>query len=197
MKKKKGKSKDTRAEAKRRKHEELKGDMLGKMDKLGLQYHDDEIPPDEVDPSAVAKPLMHTLKSLIPYTQEWYQANAAEDEMDDYRALQVETAKARNLVTLTKIGQHEEALDIMMADTNHDFHYFNKMKLKALEEGKFKLDITLKVKQPARPVNKLQGAVDAALPMYGGDTSDTATAFQLAVDLSGSASTGCVWRYCT
>lgn len=194
MKKKKGKSKDTRADAAKRKQQELKEDMMKSMDKLGLNYHDDEIPPDEVDKEAVAKPLMFTLKSLIPYTTEWYMSMEAEDEMDDFRALQVETAKARNLVTLTKIGKHEQALDIMMADTNHDFHYFNKMKLKATEEGKFKVDVKLLPRTTKRAGNRLQAAVDAPLPMFGGDTSDSATSFQLAVDITGSASKGCIWR---
>lgn len=194
MKKKKGKGKDSRAEAAKRKQQELKEDMMQSMAKLGLDYHDDEIPPDEVDQGKVAKPIMFTLKSLIPYTNEWYQANEAEDEMDDFRALQVETAKAKNLVTLSKIGKHEQALGIMMADTNHDFHYFNKMKLKATEEGKFKVDIKLLPKTTKRSGNRLQSAVDAPLPVFGGDTSSSATSFQLAVDLTGSASKGCIWR---
>lgn len=195
MRKKKGPAKDSRAEAQKRKQQELKEDLEAKMNNLGLKYHDDEIPPDEVDREKVARPLMFTLRSLIPYTDEWYQANQAEDEMDDFRALQVETAKARNIVTLTKTGRHEDALDIMMSDTNHDFHYFNKMKAKATEEGKFKMDINIHRFAPSRPANKLQAAHDAPLPIYGGDTTTSTTKFQLAVDLTGAGTMGCIWRY--
>lgn len=194
MKKKKGPAKDSRAEAKKRKQQEMKDGLADKMAELGLAYHDDEIPPDEIDKELVTKPLLYTLKSLIPYTNEWYETNNAEDEMDDFRALQVETAKARQIVTLTKIGRHEDALEIMMADTNHDFHYFNKMKLKATEEGKFKVDIKLNKGAPSRAVNKLQAAHDAPLPIFGGNTSASDTSFKLAMDITGGGSGICMWR---
>lgn len=194
MRKKKKPGKDTRAEAAKRKQAELKEDLESQMEALGLEYHDDDIPPEEVDREEVAKPLLYTLKSLIPYTTEWYATNTAEDEMDDLRALQVETAKAKKIVTLTRIGRHEDALEIMMADTNHDFHYFNKMKAKATEEGKFVVDMKLVNRQPSRPVNALQAAHDAPLPIFGGDTTSSSKTFQLSVNMSGGPSDLCIWR---
>jgi hypothetical protein len=194
MKKKKGEGKDSRAEAKKRKQQELKDDLASKMNDLGLAYHDDDIPPEEVDAKDIAKPLLYTLRSLVPYTAEWYETNNAEDEMDDFRALQVATSRANNIVTMTKVGRHEDALEIMMADTNHDFHYFNKMKAKAIEEGKFKVDIKLIRTMPRRVVNKLQAAHDAPLPIFGGDTASSSTSFQLSMDLTGSVGGCCIWR---
>jgi hypothetical protein len=104
----------------------------------GLGFVEHEIPPDEVDEEEVRRSLWVTLKSFIPYTNEWYESMAAEEEMDNLKKIRIEKVKAEDLYTMTKMGRHEEALESMMSETNYDFFYFNKLKLKAEEEGKFK-----------------------------------------------------------
>jgi hypothetical protein len=109
-----------------------------KLDDLGLQYKEEEIPPEEVDRDEVAKSLMHTLRSMIPYTKEYYEGMAAEMEMDDLHKIRVEQAKANELLSKTRTGRELEALEEMMDDTNRDFHFFNKLKYQQTLDGKYK-----------------------------------------------------------
>lgn len=106
----------------------------------GLEFVDHELPPDEVDEKEVKRTLLTSIRTFIPYTNEWYEAKAAEEEMDDLRKIRIEKVKAADLYTLTKIGRHEEALDSMMAETNNDFFFFNKLKFKMENEGKWKFE---------------------------------------------------------
>lgn len=111
-----------------------------KIKEAGLEFVDHELPPDEVDEKEVRRSLMTSIRTFIPYTNEWYEARAAEEEMDDLRKIRIEKVKAADLYTLTKIGRHEEALDSMMAETNNDFFFFNKLKFKMENEGKWKFE---------------------------------------------------------
>ncbi len=103
----------------------------------GLGFVEYELPPDEVDEKEVQRSILTSLWSLIPYTNEWYEAMAAEEEMDNLRKIRVERVKAEDLYTMSKMGRHDEALDSMMSETNYDFFYFNKLKAKMEAEGKF------------------------------------------------------------
>lgn len=109
-----------------------------KLDDLGMNFEDVEIPPDEVDQQEVAKSLMHTLRSMIPYTKEYYEGMSAELEMNDLHKIRVEQAKARELLSKTRTGHELEALEEMMDDTNRDFHFFNKLKHQQTLDGKYK-----------------------------------------------------------
>ena len=109
-----------------------------KLEDLGLQYEEVEIPPEEVDREEVAKTLMYTLRSLIPYTKEYYEGMAAEMEMDDLFKIRVEQAKAKELLSKTRTGHELEALEEMMDDTNRDFHFFNKLRHQQILDGKYK-----------------------------------------------------------
>lgn len=108
---------------------------------IGQGFTEHELPPDEVDEKEVERSILTSLWSMVPYTNEWYEARAAEDEMDDLRKIRIERVKADDLLTMSKMGRHDEALESMMAETNYDFFYFNKMKMKYEEEGKFKFEI--------------------------------------------------------
>jgi hypothetical protein len=174
---------------------EFKASLAKKAEELGLEYQEQYVPPDEIDKAAVEKSMLETLKAMIPYTQAWYAAQSAEDEMDDYRRIEVDVAFNRNLVTMARTGRHEDAMEIMMADTNHDLHYFNFMKNKAIQEGKFKYDfkVTKGFKRNAK--NKIQAAVQAPLPLMGEKGgADGSNAFSLNVSLGGQASDPCIWR---
>lgn len=111
-----------------------------KADEGGYGFIDHELPPDEVDEKEVARSLWYTVKTFIPYSNEYYEAMAAEEEMDNLKKIRIEKVKAADLLTMAKIGRHEEALESMMAETNYDFFYFNKLKMKMEEEGKFKFE---------------------------------------------------------
>mmetsp|Transcript_16109 Transcript_16109/g.24282 ORF Transcript_16109/g.24282 Transcript_16109/m.24282 type:complete len:1767 (-) Transcript_16109:119-5419(-) len=134
-----GKGKGRRAEEEERKEREKdKMKIQNKVAKLGMVYEDVDIPPDEVDRKDVSKSMLHTFKAMIPYTNEYYEALQAEEEMDDLFKIQVEKTRARELVSKSRVGRHDEALEEMMDETDHDFHYFNKIKHRQELEGKFK-----------------------------------------------------------
>jgi hypothetical protein len=107
----------------------------------GLGFVEYELPPDDVEEKEVQRTLWTSLKSFIPYTNEWYEAMAAEEEMDNLKKIRIERVKAEDLLTMTKMGRHEEALESMMAETNYDFFYFNKLKMKMEAEGKFQFTV--------------------------------------------------------
>jgi hypothetical protein len=149
------KQKDEKAERK-----ETKAKFEEKLNKLGLGYQELEVPPDQVDREDVEKDLMYTLKSMIPYTNEYYEALAAEEEMDDLLKIKRELVKAKQLAERSQIGQHDDVLAEMLAETNNDFHYFNKLKYRDEHEGKWKYE---KKEDPftylARGANRLRKAI--------------------------------------
>lgn len=128
----------SKEEIERLKRLEEKEEAERKLMELGLGYKEEEIPPDEVDRTMVDKGIWHTIKSMIPYTNAYYEAKAAMEELDDYHQIRVDIARAAELVSKARVGRHEEALEEMMAETNHDFFYFNKIKHNQTVEGKWK-----------------------------------------------------------
>lgn len=127
-------------EAKRRAEVEKKEILLKKAEEAGLLFQNEEIPPDEVDRKDVDKGPITSLLSMIPYTNAWYEANAAEHEMDDLSKIRIEKFKAESLLARVNMGQHEEVLSEMRAETSHDLFYFNKIKDQWEKEGKFKFN---------------------------------------------------------
>ncbi len=115
--------------------------ILKKAEELGLGYVDTELPPDELEESQYKRSIFTSLMSMIPYTQAWYEASSAEEELDDLGKIRIERAKVDDLVAMTKMGRHEEALTKMMAETNNDFFYFNKLRTKMEAEGKIKVEL--------------------------------------------------------
>lgn len=117
-----------------------KEEFQTKVEKLGLQNKNRELPPDEVDRKEVAKDTLYTLQTFIPYTEAWWEARAAEEELDDLKHIRKEIQAANELVAMTKMGRHEDALKELMDDTNQDFHYFNKLKNAEISKGRFVYD---------------------------------------------------------
>ena len=127
-------TKRRKAEMEKEKLDQLKA----KLEDLGLEDKDIYIPPDEIDEKAAKKSIISSLLSIIPYTNAWYEAKAAETEMNDLRKIRIEKVKANDLLALSKIpGRHEEALQKLMSETDRDFHYFNKLRCQKITEGKY------------------------------------------------------------
>ena len=70
--------------------------------KLGLKlgYIDNKADEDE----NINKSILHTLKSFIPLTKEYYEYKAATTELDDYDRIHNEKIKALELVLQVKQG---------------------------------------------------------------------------------------------
>eukprot|EP01038_Epipyxis_sp_PR26KG_P006965 gene6965-9520_t len=109
-------------------------------EEAGLDFVDYELPPDEVDEEEVKKSVGASLLALIPFTQAYYESAAAEEEMDNLKKIRIEKVRASDFLAMSKMGKHDEALEQMMAETNYDFFYFNKLKMKMEEEGRFKFE---------------------------------------------------------
>jgi hypothetical protein len=142
--------------------EKARGDAAS----VGLDFVDHELPPDEVDEKLVQRSLITSLRSIIPYTNEWYEAKAAEEEMDDLKKIRIEKVKADDLYTMTKTGRYEEALENMMSETNYDFFYFNKLKMKMENDGKFHFEKPKKINvfadfEKGSNRNRLKRAINA------------------------------------
>lgn len=196
-----GKGKTKTDKEKRKEKLKDKKEIADKVARLGLTYEEEEIPPDEVDRKDVAKSMMHTFKSMIPGTQEFYEAKKAEEEMDDLFQIEVEKARAKELISKTRVGRHEEALEEMLDETDHDFHYFNKIKHRQTEEGTFvypKPD-TDPFKYMERGQNRIRKAVRAQfglmdegllkkLSVHGRDMASTGNKLQEDKDLP------CMWK---
>ena len=178
-----------------------KKDLAAKIARLGLTYEEAEIPPDEVERKDVEKSLLYTIKSMVPGTQEYYEALRAEEEMNDLFQIEVEKARARELISKTRVGRHDEALEEMLDETDHDFHYFNKIKHKQTLEGKF---VYPKPKgDPFKYMERGQNRIRKAVRMQFG-LMDEGLMRKLAVHGRNMASTGnklqldkdepCMWR---
>lgn len=127
-------------EMRKRKEEKEKWEqeqLLKKAEDAGLTFQDNGLPPPD-DEDVYADPgIIKSLLSMIPGTQAYYEAQASEQEMDDLAKIRIEKTKANDLLAMAKMGKHEEALDKMMAETNNDFFYFNKLKERITKEGKY------------------------------------------------------------
>ena len=78
-----------------------------------------------------AKPstsLKTSFLSMIPFTRANVHAKEAERELNNIQALIAEKKKVKYLYDQIKQGKHETALDLMMSETDMDFHYFNRLK---------------------------------------------------------------------
>jgi len=73
-----------------------------KIDEAGLGFVDYELPPDEVSEKEVRRSLLTSIRTFIPYTNEWYEAAAAEEEMDDLRKIRIEPRSASMMRHWTK-----------------------------------------------------------------------------------------------
>lgn len=119
--------------------EELEN-MKKKVAEAGLGFVETDMPREDISEREVRRTIVTSLLSMIPYTQAYYESRAAEEEMDDLRKIKIERVKAGDLLSMAKMGRHDEALDKMMSETNYDFFYFNKLKTKMIAEGKYKFD---------------------------------------------------------
>lgn len=186
-----GKKRSATDKEKRKALQKDKKEIADKIARLGMTYEEAEIPPDEVQRKDVAKSVLHTIKAMLPYTQEYYEAMKAEEEMDDLFKIQVEKARAKELVSKTRVGRHDEALEEMMDETDHDFHYFNKIKHMQTLEGKFEYPKTNKdpFKYMERGQNRIRKAIRAQfglmdegllkkLAVHGRDMASTGTKLQ-------------------
>jgi hypothetical protein len=127
-------TKRRQAEMEKEKIEQLKL----KLADLGLEDKEIYVPPDDIDEKSVQKSMLNSLLSIIPYTNAWYEAKAAEEEMNDLRKIRIEKVKANDLLALARIpGRHDEALQKLMSETDRDFHYFNRLRCQKISEGKF------------------------------------------------------------
>lgn len=120
-------------------NEKLRRDeLLRRTEELGLGFTDHELPPEEMEQQSVNTGLTYSFLSMIPYTTAWYETKASELEMDDLAKIRIERARAQDFLAMTRMNRHDEALAKMMEDTNNDFFYFNKLKHRLSEEGKYK-----------------------------------------------------------
>jgi len=157
-----------RAQAELAKKETLAA-TASQLEKAGLNFVNHELPPDEVDEKEVEQSTWTSIKTFIPYTNEWWEARRAEEEMDALNKIRVEKIKANDLVVMTKTGRAEEALAKMMAETNNDFFFFNKLKYKMEQEGTFKYADPRKATDPFTAIsrgaktNRLKKAINTTL----------------------------------
>jgi hypothetical protein len=189
-------------EAKKKAKLQEKKVFESKLQDLGLEYKEVDIPPDEVDRNEVAKDLLFSLKSMIPGTQEYYESLRAEEEMDDLLKIQIERTRAQELISKSRLGREDEALQEMMDEVKDDFHYFNKIKDRMTQEGKFKyvppnFD---PFKFISRGQNRLRKAVvsqfalldESLMKKLGAHGREMAS---LGVRLQEEKDEPCVWRY--
>lgn len=142
----------------------------------GMTFVDHELPPEEVDEEEVRRTLKTSLLSMVPYTNEWYEARAAEDEMDDLKKIRIERVKADDQMAMAKTGRYEEALEEMMSETNYDFFYFNKLRHRMEQEGRYKFEgeeadnaFSLFSRGPNR--NRLKKAINAVFGALDEETT--------------------------
>lgn len=82
--------------------------------------------------------ILASIKSIIPYTDEWHEATSAEVDLDDLRRIEYDLNFNRNLVTTVKIGRYKDALDTMMkGNKQRDFGMFNKLRNEMIAQGTF------------------------------------------------------------
>jgi hypothetical protein len=114
---------------------------------LGLHYQVQDLPVEDIDQEKLKKSLLTSLTALVPYTKAWNEAHIAEDDFDNLPNIIAERIKAKELLTMTTLGQHEKALAIMRAETDNDFFYFNRLKSKLEGEGKYMYEEQVYLKQ--------------------------------------------------
>ena len=61
-----------------------------KAAELNLGYVAVEIPPEDVDIKDVKRTQLNAFLSMVPYTNAWYESQAALTEMDDLKRIRIE-----------------------------------------------------------------------------------------------------------
>jgi len=79
---------------------------------------------------------VETLLSFIPYTKQNKIAAAATEMLDNLKRIQKEKSKAYDLMTMARIGQHEEALKTLLGETTDKVDYFVALRKKMEDDGK-------------------------------------------------------------
>lgn len=158
-----------------------------KMDAAGLSYVEQDLPDDELDTS---KGMMYTLRAMWPGTDEYYEAQQAEMEMDDLTKLKIERVKADDLVALAK-SDYDEALEQLLAASGNDFFFFNKLKFAMEAEGKWafeppKQGLFAGGDEAERRRNRLRRAFRAPLPL----PQDLAASASASAGAGGASSSG-------
>jgi hypothetical protein len=82
--------------------------------------------------------IITSIRTIIPYTEEWHEANSAMADLEDLRRIEYDLNLNRNLVTMVKIGKYSDALDTMMkGNKQRDFGMFNKLRDEMVREGTY------------------------------------------------------------
>lgn len=116
---------------------ERKEVLMKRAGDAGLLHEHNELPPENVEQKDVDKSVAYTFLSMVPYTHAWYESRSAETEMDDLQKIRIERAKANDLLAMTHMGKHEEALATLRSETNRDFFFFNQLRTKMEAEGSY------------------------------------------------------------
>eukprot|EP01042_Synura_sphagnicola_P003492 gene3492-4339_t len=77
----------------KREEEELKQKIV----ELGLEKKVIELPPDEVSEKDVERDAATSILAMIPYTNAWWEAKAAEEELDGLKRIREEIGRANAL----------------------------------------------------------------------------------------------------
>jgi hypothetical protein len=100
---------------------------------VGFNGGDDDDDDDEKDPEDLT--VLQTLLSVIPYTKEYKIAQAAFEMLDNLKRIRTEKADANAFMVRAKIGQHEEAMAEMLAETTENLDYFIDLRRKMKGKG--------------------------------------------------------------
>lgn len=108
--------------------------MMKKKGKKSVGFNDgDDDDDDEKDPEDLT--VLQTLLSVIPYTKEYKIAQAAFKMLDDLKRIRKEKVDANAFMVRAKIGQHEEAMAEMLAETTENLGYFIDLRRKMNGKG--------------------------------------------------------------
>lgn len=111
--------------------EPLQRTKMKKRSKKTVGFDDDD--DDEKDPEKLT--VFQTVLSIIPFTNEYKTAQAAFEMLDNLKRIKMEKAKANAFMVQAKIGQHEEAMEEMLADTTERLEYFINLRRKMKGKG--------------------------------------------------------------
>jgi uncharacterized protein YcaQ len=123
---------------------------------------------DEGSLQTPTKPMYNSIMSLIPFTNAWYEANVAEEELDNLTKIHMEVYRSEHIVRQCKAGEHEEILQQLLADVpGQDFHYFNKFMHEQRESGGWNWVSPLRSGLFAvHQSNRLRKAMRMRIPQY-------------------------------
>jgi hypothetical protein len=100
---------------------------------VGFNDGDDDDDDDEIDPASLT--FSQTILSVIPYTKEYKIAQAAFEMLDNLKRIKTEKSDANAFMVRAKIGQHEEAMAEMLAETTENLDYFIDLRRKMKGKG--------------------------------------------------------------